>query len=158
MQISVFHRATHIELKAQARAVAGPNVPPLFELTTGTPSVPQAQAFTLIDTLAVFMREAPLRQALVEVISPNRNQWLLEHIDIWNYAIEKGMKGTKIAYVVTARTVDNELMFAESYARKHGIMLKFFTARNDALLWLETQQFPLAPRPGTRVAAMATAG
>jgi hypothetical protein len=136
MHIRVFQTATHIELIAESRSVTYPEMFPLLELAAGTPSVPQTEAFTLLDTLAVFLRGTTLRKALFEVNAPHRSLWLLEHIDIWNYAIEKGMIGMQIAYVATEPSVDRELDFAAKYAGKRGIMLKFFTARTDAVSWL----------------------
>ncbi len=153
MQIRVFKSATHIELTAATRCVTQPEPFPLLELASGTPSGPQAVAFALLDTLAVFLRETTLRTALVEVIAPSRNLWMLEHIDIWNYAIEKGMIGTKIAYVVPASTVDRELIFAENYAGNRGIVLKFFKARSEALPWLLNQHVPHASARDSGTAA-----
>jgi hypothetical protein len=141
MQIRVFQTATHIELIAQTRTVPQPEIFPLLELTAGTPSVPQTEAFTLLDTLAVFLRGKALRKVLIEVNAPSRNLWLLEHIAIWNYAVERGMSGAQIAYVVSMPSVDRELDFAASYAGKRGIMLKYFTARSDALSWLLDHRF-----------------
>ncbi len=60
---------------------------------------------------------------------------------IWNYTIKKGMIGTRIAYVVTACTVDRDLIFAENYACKLGIMLKFFTSKSGAMSWLLKKHF-----------------
>ena len=141
MKIGVSQTATHLELIVVPRSVTQAEVFPLIELIAGTPSAPQADAFALLDTLAVFLRGATLRKALVEVIGPSRNLWLLEHIDIWNYAIKKGMIGTRIAYVVTACTVDRDLIFAENYACKLGIMLKFFTSKSAAMPWLLKKHF-----------------
>ena len=144
MRIRVLQTATHVELISESSCVTQAKALSLHELTAGTPSIHKAVEITLLDTLALFLRETTLRKALVEINAPSRNLWLLEQIDIWNYAIEKGMIGTKIAYVVAARSVDRELSFAEHYAGRRGIALKFFTARSEALAWLLYQQVPFA--------------
>jgi hypothetical protein len=153
MHIGVFQAETHIELIGETRSPAQPEAFPLLELTAGTPSIPQAEAFTLLDTLTVFMRETSLRKALIEVMAPSRNLWLLEHIDIWNYAVEKGLIGARIAYVVSARAVDSELIFAERYAGKRGIALKFFAAKSDALPWLLQPRAPHSSGPNFHASA-----
>jgi hypothetical protein len=158
MQIRVFKCSTHLEVMARTRSVAQPEVFPLLELTAGTPSVPQTEAFTLLDTLTVFLRGTSLRKVLIEFDAPSRNLWLLEHIDIWNYAVAKGMKGTQIAYVVTAGTVDTELKFAANYACKRGIELNFFTARTGALSWLLEQRPLRASTRDTSAAAETESG
>lgn len=152
MHIRAHQSARHLELVAESLAAAHPEVFPLFELTADTPSVPQAEAHALLDTLAAFFRETSFRCALIEVISPSRNLWLLEHISIWNYAFEKGLANSTIAYVVDVPRVDRDLIFAENYAHKLGIVLKFFTRKSDALHWLLKRADIHALEPGTNKA------
>ena len=152
MQIRVLQTATHLELAAESRSAMLPEPLPLLELTEGTPSISQTEALAILDTLAALSGEKTQRKALVEVAAPSRSLWLLEHINIWNYAFEIGLTGSTIAYVVTACSVDSDLTFAENYARKLGIALKFFIRKDDAMSWLLSQHGSRAFEAGSGTA------
>ncbi len=118
MKLGIQLSATHVEVNAQAC------------------STDRKDAFVIFDALAVTLAGTTLRKVLIEVGAPARSMWLLDHIDIWNRAIELKLTGARIAFVVRTSSLDRDLSFAEDYARNRGVILKFFTAKEEAMPWL----------------------
>lgn len=95
-----------------------------------------ATAMRLIDAIAANLDRHPCRHTLVEVIAQDSNVSLTDSYVIWDYAREKSLCRTKLAYVVTGDEVRPYPAFTESCATKRGTPLRIFTSRKEAMDWL----------------------
>lgn len=93
-------------------------------------------AMRLIDAIAANLDRHPCRHTLVEVVAQESNVSLTDSYVIWDYAREKSLCRTKLAYVVTAGEVKPHPAFTESCATRRGTPLRIFTNRKDAMDWL----------------------
>lgn len=92
----------------------------------------------LIDDVArcVMPRPEPFVLVLVEVVAPKLKIDIIEALEIWKRASEKGIHRTQIAYVVTGRPISLVAKYMEVFAQNRGIRLRFFPDRTSALEWL----------------------
>ena len=93
-------------------------------------------AMRLIDAIAANLDRHPCQHTLVEVVAHDSNVSLTDSYVIWDYAREKSLRRTKLAYVVTGREVKPYPAFTESCATKRGTPLRIFTNRQEAMDWL----------------------
>ena len=93
-------------------------------------------AMRLIDAIAANLDRHPCQRTLVEVVAQDSNVSLTDSYVIWDYAREKSLCRTKLAYVVTGREVKPYPAFTEGCATKRGTPLRIFTNRKDAIDWL----------------------
>lgn len=73
---------------------------------------------------------------LLEVIAPEPDLDLIEAMEVWGRAAQKGIQRTQIAYVVTGRSIGPLAKIMETVAINRGILLRFFEDRASALQWL----------------------
>ena len=93
----------------------------------------------LIDALATVLAGAPRKQALVEVKARECAITILDRMQVWTYAVGKGMQGLFIAHVITGRRVTEDERFKENFAYNRGINVRTFADRLEALAWLSAQ-------------------
>lgn len=95
-----------------------------------------ANTLKLIDAIAANLDQYPCRNTLVEVIAQDSDVSVTDSYLIWDYAREKSLCRTKLAYVVTGSEIKPVPAFTESCATKRGTPLKIFTNRQEAIDWL----------------------
>ena len=95
-----------------------------------------ATTMRLIDTIAGNLDRRPCQHTLVEVIAQDSDVSVTDSYLIWDYAREKSLCRTKLAYVVTGGEIKPYPAFTENCATKRGTPLKIFTNRKDAIDWL----------------------
>ena len=108
-----------------------------LEIVLKADVVTVATAMRLIDAIAANLDRHPCGNTLVEVIAHDSNVSLTDSYVIWDYAREKSLCRTKLAYVVTAGEVKPHPAFTESCATRRGTPLRIFTNRKEAMDWLE---------------------
>jgi hypothetical protein len=111
-------------------------------------------AMRLIDAIAANLDRHPCQRTLVEVVAQDSNVSLTDSYVIWDYAREKSLCRTKLAYVVTAREVKPHPAFTESCATRRGIPLRIFTNRKDAIEWLGPTGTVAENRPAAATVAV----
>ena len=89
-----------------------------------------------IDVLAAALGTFPRDKVLMEVIAPDCAIRLVDRVEVWTYALRKGLMGLKIAHVITGRDMTDDERFKENFANNRGISLETFRNRADALAWL----------------------
>lgn len=107
-----------------------------LEIVLKAEVVTVATSMRLIDTIAENLDRRPCQHTLVEVIAQDSNVNFTDSYLIWDYAREKSLCRTKLAYVVTGGEIKPYPAFTESCASKRGTPLKIFTNRKDAINWL----------------------
>lgn len=107
-----------------------------LEIVLKAEVVTVATALRLIDAIAANLDRRPCRHTLVEVIAQDSNVNFTDSYLIWDYAREKSLGRTKLAYVATGGEIKPHPAFTESCATKRGTPLKIFTNRKDAIDWL----------------------
>lgn len=107
-----------------------------LEITLKAEIVTIATTLRLIDTIAANLDRRPCPHTLVEVIAQDSDVSFTDSYLIWDYAREKSLCRTKLAYVMTGSEIKPSSAFTESCATKRGTPLKIFTSRKDAIDWL----------------------
>lgn len=107
-----------------------------LEIVLKAEVVTVATAMRLIDTIATNLDRHPCPHTLVEVIAQDSNISVTDSYVIWDYAREKSLGRTRLAYVVTGGEIKPFPALTESCATKRGTPLKIFTNRKDAIDWL----------------------
>lgn len=107
-----------------------------LEVVLNAEVVTVATTMRLIDAIAANLDRHPCQHTLVEVIAQDSNVNFTDSYLIWDYAREKSLCRTKLAYVVTGSEIKPYPAFTESCASKRGTPLKMFTNRKDAIDWL----------------------
>ena len=111
-------------------------------------------AMRLIDAIAANLDRHPCRQTLVEVVAQGSDVSLTDSYVIWDYAREKSLGRTRLAYVVTGGEIQPFPALTESCATERGTPLKIFTNRKDAMAWL---RLPFGTIAGSAPAAATVA-
>jgi hypothetical protein len=111
---------------------------PHLELAVRAEVVTTGLLRLVIIKVAQVLRQATRDQflILVEVDAPRREVDLIEPHFAWSYAAARFMKGAKVAYVMTGRSMPSNLGEVEDDARRFGVTLKCFAERGGAVDWL----------------------
>ena len=107
-----------------------------LEIVLQAEVVTVAVTMRLIDAIAANLDRRPCQHTLVEVIAQDSDVSVTDSYVIWDYAREKSLCRTKLAYVVTGSEIKPYPVFTENCAAKRGTPLKIFTNRKDAIDWL----------------------
>lgn len=85
---------------------------------------------------AQIRRHGSYLRLLVEIMAPKMNVSPLEALDVFQRAMNMGLRGAQVAYVITGRPWSVTATVIERSARNRGLHLRFFTDRESALAWL----------------------
>lgn len=78
----------------------------------------------------------PTDRVLLIVEAPASKISIFESFEVWERALEKGLPGKKVGYVVTGRPLSAQAKFIQGIARKQAMSLRFFESREHAIEWL----------------------
>ena len=88
------------------------------------------------------MAEAGIRlpgvylKLLLEVIAPRIDISPMQALQVFKRAVELGLRGSQVAYLISGRKWTPAATVVESIARARGIHFRFFLDRHSALQWL----------------------
>ncbi|HZP92005.1 MAG TPA: hypothetical protein VFB20_03860 [Burkholderiales bacterium] len=78
----------------------------------------------------------PTQRILLIVEAPASKLSVFESYEVWERALEKGLPGIRVGYVVTGRPLSAQAKFIQGIARKQAMALRFFESRERAIEWL----------------------
>jgi hypothetical protein len=110
----------------------------VLEIVLHIDVVTVATSMRLIDTIAASLDRCPCLTTLVECIAGKSRINCTDTYLVWDYAREKNLCRTKLAYVATGREIGPSPAFTERCAGKRGTRMKIFNNREDAMAWLGT--------------------
>lgn len=107
-----------------------------LEMVTTADVVTVPMMRDMIDVLVAVLCISPREKVLMEVVAPDCAIRLVDRVEVWTYALRKGLMGLKIAHVITGRNITDDERFKENFANNRGIWIQTFRNRAEALAWL----------------------